>query len=155
MNLDSWAYNLHVGGGRFSLICGGQIYATSKKGFQKVLVCHRSGNTVLTGEKRRTSTLKCGCTFRIRIESCVEGWIIAGSHLEHTGHDLVVNHGASLAQASLRFIPKELIELGEKLKHAGFSASKINQALESEAYRRAIPISWKYSSDIYVQRIFA
>ncbi|KAI6648984.1 hypothetical protein LOD99_6867 [Oopsacas minuta] len=25
VNLDSWAYNLHVGGGRFSLIWGGQI----------------------------------------------------------------------------------------------------------------------------------
>ena len=39
IELDSWAYNLKVGGGRFSLNWGGQTSSTSKKGFQKVLIC--------------------------------------------------------------------------------------------------------------------
>ena len=67
IDLDSWAYNLQVGCGCFSLNWGGHTSATSKKGFQRVLVCHRSGKCTILGEKGITSSLKCNCPFRISI----------------------------------------------------------------------------------------
>ena len=67
---------------------------------------------------------------------------------EHEGHNLVKSNGAGLGESSLSFIPEELLELGKMLKHAGFSSYKISQGLESEAYRRAMPISWNYQ-DVY------
>ena len=58
------------------------------------------------------------------------------------------NNSESIAQAALRTIPDELDSLGQMLKRAGFSASKINQVLESEAHQRSLVITWTYQ-DIY------
>ena len=58
------------------------------------------------------------------------------------------NNSESIAQAALRTISDELDSLGQMLKRAGFSASKINQVLVSEAHQRSLVITWTYQ-DIY------
>ena len=63
-------------------------------------------------------------------------------------HELVQNIGSSLAEASLGCIPPDLIELGDKLRRAGFTAPKINQVLESECHRQGVEVSWNYQ-DVY------
>ena len=145
--LSSWANNLLTGGGRFSLNWGANLVRTSKKGRQKILNCHRSRKAKLTGEGRYTSSFKCNCPFFACIEECSDGWVIARGNFQHN-HALHQTTGSSLAEAPLRSIPKELLKLGETLKSAGFSASKISQALESEAYRLELPVSWTYQ-DVY------
>ena len=145
--LSSWANNLLTGGGRFSLNWGANLVRTSKKGRQKILNCHRSRKAKLTGEGRYTSSFKCNCPFFACIEECSDGWVIARGNFQHN-HALHQTTGSSLAEAPLRSIPMELLKLGETLKSAGFSASKISQALESEAYRLELPVSWTYQ-DVY------
>ena len=73
----------------------------------------------------------------ICIEQCAEGWVIAGGRFNHN-HELAQDIGSSLAEAAHCCIPKMLVELGDTLKHAGLTASKINQALESEARRQGL-----------------
>ena len=53
-----------------------------------------------------------------------------------------------MADPQLRHIPEQLLEFGMKLKQAGFSGSKISQALESEAFQRDIRITWT-RKDVY------
>ena len=98
-------------------------------------------------ELRRSVSLRCNCPVFIRLEQCIGGWIIAGGMFIHN-HELVQNIGSSLAEASLRCIPPDLIELGDKLRRAGFTASKINQVLESECRRQGVEVSWNYQ-DVY------
>ena len=145
--LSSWVYNLSTGGGRFTLNWGANIVRTSRKGRQMILNCHRSRKAKVTGEGRYNTSFKCNCPFFACIEECSDGWIVARGNFQHI--DAVhQTTGSSLTEAPLRSIPTELQKLGETLKYAGFSASKISQALESEAYRLELPVSWTYQ-DIY------
>ena len=145
--LSSWAHNLLTGGGRFSLNWGANLVRTSKKSRQKILNYHRSRKAKLTGEGRYTSSFKCNCPFFAYIEECSDGWVIARGNFQHN-HALHQTTGSSLAEVPLRSIPKEMLKLGETLKSAVFTASKISQALESEAYRLELPVSWAYQ-DVY------
>ena len=109
--------------------------------------CHRAKIPVVNSDQRKSISLQCNCPFCIHIEQCAEGWVIAGGRFDHN-HELVQDIGSSLAEAGLRCIPKKLVEFGDTLKHAGFTASKINQALESEARRQGLDVTWSYQ-DIY------
>ena len=98
-DLEMWASNFMTGGGRIALIANGSITASTKRGQQRVFRCHRFRKYPLTGEKRKTISYKCDCPFSIRIEECLDGWIIQGGHFEHN-HDLTTTLGSSLAEAS-------------------------------------------------------
>ena len=69
---------------------------------------HRSGKAAPLGEKRITSSLKCNCPFRIRIENCIDGWVIVGGHFEHNGHDLIKGTGQVWVMP-LSFYPSRII----------------------------------------------
>ena len=145
--LNIWSNNLNIGGGRFALNWSGYNAANRDRGIQKNLRCHRSKKPIVSGELRRSVSLRCNCPVFIRLEQCIGGWIIVGGMFIHN-HELVQNIGSSLAEASLRCIPPDLIELGDKLRRAGFTASKINQVLESECRRQGVEVSWNYQ-DVY------
>ena len=147
IELNQWAYKFTSGGGCFKLIWGSTLPKTRKKGKQKVLLCHRARKSRHSGEMTHRSCYKCNCPHYIKLEECVEGWGIVGLSLEHS-HDFPASHGTTLADPQLRHIPEQLLEFGMKLKQAGFSGSKISQALESEAFQRDIRITWT-RKDVY------
>ena len=147
IELNQWAYKFNSGGGCFKLIWGSTLPKASKKGKQKVLLCHCGRKSRHCGEKTQRSTYKCNCPHYIKLEECVEGWGIVGLNIKHN-HDFPASHGATLADPQLRHIPEELLEFGRKLKQAGFSGSKISQVLENEAFQRDIRITWT-RKDVY------
>ena len=146
-DLEIWASNFMTGGGKFALIANGSVSATTKCGRQRIFRCSRFRKYSPTGEKRNTISSKCDCPFSIRIEECFDGWTIRAGRFEHN-HDLTTTVGSCLADASLRYIPKELQDLGLKLHRAGLSVSKISQTLQSEALYNNSPVTWTYQ-DIY------
>ena len=132
IELNKWAYKFNSGGGCFQLIWGSTLPKTRKKGKQKVLLSHRGRKSRHCGEKTLRSTYKCNSPHYNKLEECVEEWGIVGFNIEHN-HNFPASHGATLADPQLWHIPEELLKIGRKLKHAGFSGSKISQSLESEA----------------------
>ena len=103
LELNNWALNLHTGGGRFTLIWSSSYQTTSKKGRQKSLSCYRARKSKIIGETRKTISQKCNCPYSVRIEECMEGWVINSGCFQHN-HGLVESEGVSLAQANSRRI---------------------------------------------------
>ena len=145
--VQNWAFDFNFGGGRFKLILGSFKKANSARGDQRRLICSRSKENKAKADLRRTFSDKCNCPYHIIIEDCIEGWIIFNGHFFHN-HELIQTTGSSLSQSALRFIPDQLIDIGEICKRAGYAPTLINRVLQSEAFHQNIEITWNYN-DIY------
>ena len=127
------AFNTHFNPG-FGVTLDSKKVGTKKSGQKVFLLCHRHG---IMRKSTSTNTRVRGgegvnCKWKITLEESIEGWVVSKiNNLEHT-HDLVTTRAESLAHASLRKIPDDLITFGLFLKQAGMGPADILKYVQFE-----------------------
>jgi hypothetical protein len=119
--------------GRYALCWTNLRPGCGTRGQQHTLSCHRH-----TADK---------CKFQLVLELTTEGVIIQRAALEHS-HSLARSLAEANAQAALRHIPEELIELARTCSGAGLSPAKVNVLLAERARELRLEVSWNYQ-DVY------
>ena len=135
--------NPRIGGGAFAATwSGGTIPATRNAGEKKKLVCDRHKKPkAATGSKANKNT---GCSWNLVLEDSQEGIVVKDFDGQDHNHDLAESRAEMNAQSSLRFIPDDLVEVGQMLKAAGQSPADINDVLQKAAKTSGRDVTWNY-----------
>jgi hypothetical protein len=149
-DIQKFCGDVNQGGGAFCVTWGAMIKPASKvAGRKRIMVCnrHRPASGCI-GDKRVRGGTGTGCPWKLTLEDAEEGIVIKDFNHQDHNHDLAKGQPQVNAQASLRHIPQDLMDLGRTLRVAGQSPAEINEVLESAARASQREVTWTYM-DVY------
>ena len=123
------AVNSHTGGGGHGLnFCRPQV-ANTKRGRRVTFGCN----------KRRNKSVNCG--WELEYELTTEGWFLSRAVSKHS-HNLCLHSSEVMTRASGRFIPVQLISIGEAMAAANKPTAMIHDVLFANAKLQSLDITW-------------
>ena len=158
--VKKWAADTTLGGGGWGAVANGYDQAVLSgancHGLVKKLKCSHQGEPPLPGaDVQRQRLSKCyGCTWAMRLEMCWDAGtteiliLVSGAKLAHHRADNSVAHALQLTAAdaradpTTRFIPPDLLELGNKLRGL-VPIGRLHHIFESIVQKRNDPVTWE------------